>query len=130
MTGITRRREAVITALLSEPTIEAAARRAKVSSRTIRRWLHDEGFVTQYRQARRQLFDAAMGRLMVLTEQAVARLEKILRDETVPPSLALAACRIVLERVFAARELDLQEQLTQVERIIEEIINGNHHATF
>lgn len=130
MTEKTRRREAAIEALLTLPSVEAAAKQSHVSSRTIRRWMHDEAFVMQYQQARRQLFDAALGRLTALTEQAVARLEKILHDETVPTSLALAACRIVLERAFAAREFDLQAQIAQLEQMIGEITNENHHATF
>lgn len=116
-----RKREIVIEALLSEATLEAAARRSKISSRTIRRWLRDEDFVAQYRQARRQLFDSAVGRLVALTEQAIRRLSEILHDEHATTSSVLAACRIVLERAFAAQQIDLEERLEQIERELEHL---------
>jgi hypothetical protein len=49
---LTRRQEALILALLSEPTHAAAAAKARVSEATLRRWLHLPAFRAAYRWAR------------------------------------------------------------------------------
>lgn len=105
-----------------EPTLEAAAKRSKVSSRTIRRWLRDDqDFAASYRAARRQLFDSAMSRLVALTEQAIARLAEILQDRNAPANAVLGAARTTLERAFAAQQIDLEERLAQIERELEHL---------
>jgi hypothetical protein len=48
-----RRGEAAIAALLTEPTIEAAAAKARISVRTLKYWLRQPRFQAAYRQARR-----------------------------------------------------------------------------
>jgi hypothetical protein len=70
----TRKQEAVIAALLTEPTCAAAAAQAGVSEATVYRWLELPAFLAAYRQARRELFDAVMGRIQAGTGQAVETL--------------------------------------------------------
>lgn len=116
MTDMNAKFERVVEALLSESTVEEAARVSKVSARTIRRWLKDDAdFVASYRAARRRLFDATITRIVGLCSTAVETLEAILRDPAAPRSAKLAAIRIVLERSFAAQEIDLEERLRQIE---------------
>ncbi len=50
-----KQEEAAISALLSEPTIEAAATRAGIGGSTLRRWLTEPEFKARYRAARRQV---------------------------------------------------------------------------
>ena len=66
-----RKQEALIASLLTEPTHAAAAAQAGVSEATVQRWLHLPGFQAAYRQARRQLVEAAVGRIQAATGQAV-----------------------------------------------------------
>jgi hypothetical protein len=73
-----RRTEIAIAALLSEPTIAAAATVAKVDCATLRKWLRNEKFLAKYRQARRQVVEHAVGRLQEITSKAVATLEHAL----------------------------------------------------
>jgi transposase-like protein len=68
---LTRKQEALIAALLSEPTQAAAARKAGVSEATMYRWLHQPSFQAGYRQARRDLIEHAVGRMQAVTGQAV-----------------------------------------------------------
>jgi len=52
-------RDRAVVALLSEPSIEAAARRAGVSAKTLRRWIDDDiAFQKDLEIARRSAFDA------------------------------------------------------------------------
>jgi hypothetical protein len=58
-----RKSEALIAALLSESTQEAAAAKAGISERKARNWLARSDFVAAYRAARRQVVEQAVARL-------------------------------------------------------------------
>jgi hypothetical protein len=49
--------EAVLAALLSQPTIQAAAKRAKVSEAPVYRCLRDDEFKARYRKARTEIVE-------------------------------------------------------------------------
>lgn len=74
------RQEAVIAALLTEPTYSAAAKTAGVSETTLYRWLHMPAFRAAYRSARRELIEAAVGRIQAATGQAVETLVAVARQ--------------------------------------------------
>lgn len=63
--------EAAVVALLTCPTIEAAAEKVGIAPRTLKEWLSQDGFRAQYRQARRQVYEGAIGRLQAAAGQAV-----------------------------------------------------------
>jgi hypothetical protein len=77
---LTRKQEALIAALLSEPTHAEAAAKCGVSEATVHRWLTLPAFQATYRQARRQLLRAAVERLQGAVGQAVDTLRAIARD--------------------------------------------------
>jgi hypothetical protein len=68
---LTARQEALLAALLTEPTHLAAAARAGVSPATLYRWLRLPAFRAAHHQARRALVDAAVSRLQARAGQAV-----------------------------------------------------------
>jgi hypothetical protein len=68
---LNRKQEAVIAALLTEPTHAAAAAKACVSEATLQRWLRLPEFQAAYRRARRELVDSAIGRIQAATGQAI-----------------------------------------------------------
>ena len=49
-----RKTEQFIAALLTEPTVEAAAKKAGIGDVTAWRWMNDRAFADQYREARRE----------------------------------------------------------------------------
>ena len=61
--GKSRKKEAAIAALLSSPTIADAAAKARISERTVLRWLQDESFATAYRKAQQRLLESAVNSL-------------------------------------------------------------------
>lgn len=77
---LTRKQEALIAALLTEPTHAAAAEKAGVSETTLHRWLHLAEFCDAYRQARRELVEAAVGRIQAATGEAVDTLLAVTRS--------------------------------------------------
>jgi transposase-like protein len=77
--GASRKQEALIAALLTEPTYAQAARKAGVGERTLYRWLAQPGFQTTYRRARQQLVAAAVARVQSMAAEAVETLASIIR---------------------------------------------------
>jgi hypothetical protein len=77
---LTAKQEALIAALLTEPTYAAAAAKAGVSETTLYRWMPLPSFRAAYRQARRQLVEGAIGRMQAAVGQAVETLVEIARD--------------------------------------------------
>jgi hypothetical protein len=77
--NLTDKQEAAIAALLTEPTYARAAAAAGVSEGTLYRWLHLPAFRTAFRQARRELVEAGVGRLQAATAHAVEALVAVAR---------------------------------------------------
>jgi hypothetical protein len=75
-----RKQEALIAALLTEPTHSAAATKAGIGEATLHRWLKDADFQTAYRKARRELVRAAVERLQGGVGEAVDALRTIAKD--------------------------------------------------
>jgi hypothetical protein len=75
-----RKLEQAISALLSEGTVEQAAKKAGVGYATLRRWLKEPGFREAYRQARRELVEGAVGRIQAATGQAVDTLLTVAKE--------------------------------------------------
>jgi hypothetical protein len=74
------KQEALIAALLTEPTHAAAAKKAGVSEATAQRWLRRPDFQAAYRRARRRLVEGAVGRIQAATGQAVDTLLAVAKD--------------------------------------------------
>ena len=90
-------REQAILALLSEPTIVAAAARVDMGESTLRRWLtEDAAFQAEFEMARHATFKAALHRIPALTARAVDTLAALLGDKE-PPTVRLGAARTVVE---------------------------------
>jgi hypothetical protein len=74
---LTSKQESAIAMLLAEPTHVAAASKAGVSEATLYRWLRLPEFRAAYRRARRELVEAAVGRVQIAAGQAVETLVSI-----------------------------------------------------
>jgi hypothetical protein len=77
---LTRKQEALIGALLTESTHADAAQKAGVSEATLHRWLNLPVFQVAYRQARRELVEAAIGRIQNAAGQAVDTLLAVAKN--------------------------------------------------
>jgi hypothetical protein len=110
-----RKREAVIAALLSEPSQEAAARKAGVGEATVARWLRDPFFQAAYRQARRAVLEQAVGRLQQLCGEAADALKRNLTCGQ--PASEVRAAVAVLEQAGKGLEaLDLLDEVAELRR--------------
>ena len=108
-----RLRDQAIAALLSHPTVEAAATATGVSKTTLLRWMQDPEFQRAYRDVRRQVMDRSIGRLQAATGEAVTALRAAARSRG---SVRVSAARAIWEFSFRARELmDIEERLAALE---------------
>src|ERR1035438_2221956 len=78
---LTPKQEEAILALLSTPTVEHAARAAKITPRTLYRYLKDPEFNAAYRQARWTAFGQCTARLQQASSAAVRSKERRVGEE-------------------------------------------------
>jgi hypothetical protein len=110
-----RLEDLALTALLAQPTIMLAAEKAGISESTLLRWLAEPAFRTRYRDARRQVVEAAIGRLQTVTTQAVDALARNLTCGI--PAVEVGAAKAILDQSIKAVELvDLTERIEQLEQ--------------
>lgn len=106
-------------ALLSEPTLQEAAKSIGVNPSTIWRWQQQPAFAQAYRHARREAVTQGIARLQHATGEAVKTLLAVMR-EAGPGTAAprVSAARAVLEFAIKSTELeDLADRVTELERI-------------
>jgi hypothetical protein len=114
----TRRKEAAIIGLLTQPTVDEAAKFAHVSATTLWRWQQDPGFQAEYLRARRQAMGRAMAQFQQASFTAVKTLREILEDPKASASARVMAARTVLEMALRATEVDdFGSQLSALERV-------------
>lgn len=113
-----RQQERTISALLSSNTLEAAARKAGISKRTLLRWLDEPGFCNAYRKAKQNALRSATAVLMRNAGKAAVTLGQIfLGKPTENQSSRVSAARATLTLALHANLLeDVHERLTRLER--------------
>jgi hypothetical protein len=110
-----------IAALLCEPSVEAAARSARIGARTLRRWLQRPDFAEELARAAREAMAGAMKTLQAASVEAVETLRAVLADEEGPTTARVSAARVVLEQAQRAAEREeLEARIVDLERAVEE----------
>jgi hypothetical protein len=125
MAGKTNRQELAVSALLTEPTIEAAAAKACVSCRTLKGWSARADFAALYRAARSEVRERTVARLVLASNKAVERLERNL-DSPSDPAANRAAELILANAAKGIEEADLRAELADLRRLVEELKGGRH----
>lgn len=108
--------EAFVAAMLEEPTIEAAAKRAGIGRRTGQKWLQDPDVRKLYDETRRQLLDHTLVGLQRISGRAVSALDEGLGSGNRTAD-RIRAANVALTHLLRLRELvDLEERLAVLER--------------
>jgi hypothetical protein len=114
-----RKKEEAIAALLSQRSVEDAARVAGIGVNTLLRWLQIPEFQAAYRQARREVFGQATARLQQASGAAVSTLLKVMVDQNAPASTKVRAADCVLDRAGKAIENeDMEARVAALERAL------------
>jgi hypothetical protein len=111
--GLTPTQDAAIVALLSKPTVEAAAKSCKVSRATLFNWMAESVFKAAYREARKNVLDANLSQLSGLVGEAIGTLRRNLSCET--PAAEVRAAVAILDKAIAAQGLaDLAAEVEEL----------------
>ena len=106
-----------IVRLLTKNNLQDASQVAGVSMNTLLRWLQQDEFKEQYKQAKQETLRQAISQLQVATTEAVATLRDIVKDTEVNPSVRVSACKAILDGAMKSAELqDLEERLVKLEK--------------
>src|ERR1700722_8672292 len=117
----TRRMEVAIVGLLTQATMDDAAKHAGVSTPTLWRWMQEPSFQTEYRKARRQAMGQAAAQLQQASSVAVKALKDIIQDSDITASARVTAARTVLEIGLKAIEIeDIESRVEELERMADE----------
>jgi hypothetical protein len=109
----------LIAALASGATMEAAAKQAGVSVRTVSRRMAEPGFKAEIDQARADLIERAVSVLAGISSAAVVTLGQLLKSDR--DSVRLGAARSVLELTIKLREhSEFEQRLAAMEQLQEE----------
>ena len=112
-----RKKEEAIAALLSQPTVEQAARAINVGTRTLVRWLQNPEIKQEYYKARRDAFGQATARFQQASGAAVMTPLKIMVDPNAPPSTRVRAADSVLDHAAKAIEIeDIEARVAALEQ--------------
>lgn len=115
-----RKKEDAIVALLTNRTVEEAARVVGVSTKTLMRWMKEPEFDTAYRAAKRAAFGQSIARLHHLSSAAVTTLGKVMLEPGTPPATRVRAADSILDHTTKAIEIEsLEARLTELERAAE-----------
>jgi hypothetical protein len=106
VTHLKRKQQEAIIALLSNRTVEDAARAVRITPRTLYRWSKDPEFAKAYREARRAAFGQCTARLQQASSAAVSTLLKVMVDATTPASTKVRAADSVLNHSAKAIEIE------------------------
>jgi hypothetical protein len=115
-----RKKEEAIAALLTQPSVEAAARLVGIGPRTLFSWLRIPEFQTAYRKARRDVQYQATARLQHAAGAAASTMLKLMVDVNVPAAIRLRAAEAVYDRGVEGIETeDIEVRVAALEQASE-----------
>jgi hypothetical protein len=101
---------------VTRPSIEDAARVAGVAEKTLRRWISEPEFNTEYLRARREGVTQAIARMQQARGAAGTILLKLMTDPNVPAAVRLRAAECVFNHAIKGIELeDIETRLAALE---------------
>ena len=115
--NLTSKQGRAIIALLSNRSVEEAAKACNTPVRTLFRWLKDDEFNAAYLLAKRSAFGQAIARLHYFSSAAVTTLGKVMLDPATPPATKVRAADSVLNHTIkVVEEEQLEARVTELER--------------
>jgi hypothetical protein len=127
--GLTPKQHRAVLALLTEPTVEAAAAAVGVTIRTIDRWLQQAPFQAAYTAARQRLFDEGLARLQGGVPKAVSILLDEMNNGTNAARRLRAATAFLRLALKAHEVFDLSRQLEEIQAELDTYRERNHMFT-
>ena len=119
---MTAKQNKALAALITAPTVAAAAEQAGIGYTTLRRWIKtDDAFRHEYERELAGLVTEAATRAKQAMSPALAVLREIVEDEDGPAAVRVSAARSLLEYGMKLVETeDILKRLAELERQREE----------
>jgi hypothetical protein len=114
--------ELLVAALLTKPTVSAAARAVGISSRTAQSRMRDPEFEEKFREAKVRLVNQTTSLLTANAVAAATTLKKIFVDSRTVPGARVAAATATLRLTLESYEL------TELERRISDLENKKNET--
>jgi hypothetical protein len=112
-----RKKEEAVAAILSQRSLDEAARVVGIGVATLTRWQKLPEFQEALRRARREAFSQTVGRLQQGSSAAATTLLKVMLDQSTPASTKVRAAESIMSHAMKAIELeDVLARLTELER--------------
>lgn len=114
---MTPKQNKVLAALLTSPSKAAAAQAAGISSRTLRDYLADPSFQTEYKRAFAGLVEDATRQAQQAIAPALSTLREIVESEDENAQARISAARSILEySVKLTEQTDILTHLDELEK--------------
>jgi AcrR family transcriptional regulator len=107
-------KEKILVSLIGTSSIREAAKKSGIGEATIYRYLQDKKFLSEYRNARRQMVETAIAQMQNAASEAVERLKELQYCEN--PAVAARCAQIIFENSIKGMETtDILERLEILE---------------
>ncbi len=125
---ISTRQKRAVFHLISSGDAQSAAQAARVSEKTVHRWLDNEAFQAYLRQSRVDFVSQTTGRLQQASTDAATTLTEIIQDQKAPATARVSAIRIALD--YSYRGLEIEQLLTRLDALEEQLKGANDYPSF
>jgi hypothetical protein len=112
---LSAKQQKCLAALLTEPTVTAAAAKVGVGERTVHTWLSEPVFADAYRRARREAVRVAIGRLQQVSAGTVAVLVNVMADKATPAATRVNAAKAVIE--YSLKSVEIEDLAARIEAL-------------
>lgn len=117
---LTPKQQKFVTALVSELTVDAAAKAAGISRATAYRWLEQADVQLVVKEIERQAIEATARGLVALASQALTVLQEAMSDPVTPMATRVRAADAALNRLLQLRDLvSIEERISAIEARLE-----------
>ncbi len=104
-------------ALLSEPTISEACKKAHISEKTAYTWLKNPYFQMHFKKLKHDFIKNTTAKLQANTLRAVDTLVNIMENENLSALARVQSARTILEFAYKGAEIeDIQDRLDKLEK--------------
>ncbi len=116
--GKERLRGRAINALMRSKSVEAAAKRVGISTKTLGRWMQDEGFRSEYQAAKKDFLRAGIANLTRKVFDAGETLGDVAKDKGRPYQAARAHAATAIIRLSLDADVieDLETRILKLEK--------------
>lgn len=119
--SLSAKQQTFVLAMLTSPSIVAAAKETGVAEKTAHQWLKLPHVKEALDDARREVFESSLAELKLAVRLAVKTLTKHLKDDDTPAAAQIRAAQIVIEQAVELYKIgELERKVAELEQLVKE----------